>query len=335
MCYPEIKKHRNDLTLEQFEQLFQSKVLTNLVFLLITGGEPFLRKDLREICFLAVKTIPGLKQLRLASNGLLTEKIIEQVEMICREAGIPLSLKISIDGVGERHDRLRGIDGAFEKAMNTLQGLEELRTKKSLDLSLSVSFTVLDENVDQIKDVYSLIEGRDIDFFFKPGHDFCHETNRKGGGSNLTISENTRKKMIEFMHFFFENDFGNKHSFANSGRKIFYHEMYNFLQNPEKLHVSCSAGFSSFLILSGGEVYACSSHSAGRMALGNLTDNTLDEIWFSKKARKIRNMIKQGKCSCYTGCDLAPSIITCCWDRVISDYLHGGSNKQLVGEKYG
>ena len=104
--------------------------------------------------------------------------------------------------------------------------LDALRQAKNLDLSLALSFTALDENIDQIKDVYRLVEGRDIDFFFKPGHDFCSETNQVGNGSTLMISDTTSKKLLAFMDTFLEKDFSGKHSFANSGRKIFYQEMW-------------------------------------------------------------------------------------------------------------
>jgi len=335
MCYPVMKEHQNDLSLEQLDSLFQSKVLHNLVFLLITGGEPFLRKDLVEICRRAAGSIPGLKQLRLASNGVLKDRIIEQTEEICRTAGIPVSLKISIDGIGEHHDRLRGIEGAYDSALDCLYTLEKMKRDRKLDLSLSLSFTALDENIDQIQQVYRLIEGRDIDFFFKPGHDFCYENNRSGDGSSLSISEGTRNKLLAFMKFFLKHDFQSAPSFANSGRKIFYKEMYHYLQNPNKLPISCSAGFSSFLIFNTGEVYACSSHCSGKMAMGNLNQNGLDEIWFSRNAEKIREMIRKGRCACYTGCDLAPSIITCRWNKVVSDYVQDGLRKRPGGKKVG
>jgi radical SAM protein with 4Fe4S-binding SPASM domain len=335
MCHPVLKAHRNDLSLDQLDSLFKSPVLDNLVFLLITGGEPFLRDDLVEICGRAAKTIPGLKQLRMASNGVLKDRIIEKTEEICRVSGLPVSLKISIDGIGERHDRLRGIDGAYDSALNVLYTLEEIKRKKRLDLSLALSFTALDENIDEIRDVYRLVEGRDIDFFFKPGHDFCYETNRAGAGSSLAVSETTRRRLLAFMKDFLDQDFRTGPSFAKSGRKVFYQEMYHFLQNPEKLPLSCSAGFSSFLIFNTGEVYACSSHCSGKVAMGSLNENTLEEIWFSEKAEKIRDMIKQGRCACFTGCELGPSIITCRWNKVVADYLQDGLVKRQATKNVG
>lgn len=56
---------------------------------------------------------------------------------------------MSIDGIGEVHDKIRGVAGSFEKA---IEGIKEARKY----LPVSISFTITKENLDQVRDVIEL-----------------------------------------------------------------------------------------------------------------------------------------------------------------------------------
>ena len=118
MCDCWRKTHTDELSPPAIEGIFRQLPRQDAVRL--SGGEPFLRRDLREIADLAAALLRPL-YLHITSNGFLTEQIVRFCET--RTRALPLMLLISLDGVGEKHDAVRGSAGAWEKAMRTLHAL--------------------------------------------------------------------------------------------------------------------------------------------------------------------------------------------------------------------
>ena len=89
------------MDLSQIESIFQQ--LPRMDAIRLTGGEPFVRKDLREIHDVAVKSTKPLV-MHITSNGFLTDRI----EDFChtRDRSVPLQLLISVDGMGEKHNKI-------------------------------------------------------------------------------------------------------------------------------------------------------------------------------------------------------------------------------------
>ena len=119
------KRTANELSLDEWRRIFES-VGGSPFWVTISGGEPFLRTDIIDIvtslydqCAPAIINIP--------TNGLLDHRIPEIVEAIalhCKKAQIVINL--SIDGIGERHDLIRGVKGNYAKALATFKGLKGL-----------------------------------------------------------------------------------------------------------------------------------------------------------------------------------------------------------------
>jgi MoaA/NifB/PqqE/SkfB family radical SAM enzyme len=105
----------------------------------LTGGEPFARADLLEIAELARRYLQPV-MLHVTTNGFLTDRIVELCER--RERSRPLHLLVSLDGVGEDHDRIRGQRDAWKRALATLEELAPRR--RELRLKLAVNQTIVD-----------------------------------------------------------------------------------------------------------------------------------------------------------------------------------------------
>ena len=115
---------KRELTLEEIDKF--SKNLKDILVLNITGGEPFLRKDLPDL----IKTFYINKKpiiLTINTNGFLTNKIISDTEKILSFYKLPLIIEISLDGIKEDHDKVRYVEGAFDKSILTFKKLKELQ----------------------------------------------------------------------------------------------------------------------------------------------------------------------------------------------------------------
>jgi Fe-coproporphyrin III synthase len=124
-----------DLTLAEIESIYRQ--LPTMDAVRLTGGEPFVRKDLHQIADLALRWLhPWL--LHISSNGFLSDRIVDFCHS--RSRHVPLELALSIDGVGDFHNEIRGNSLAWQKVWSTLTRLVDQQT--ALNLRLVVNQTV-------------------------------------------------------------------------------------------------------------------------------------------------------------------------------------------------
>lgn len=117
-CWEDLNVGMGEYTLEQVEQIADSMPPARLVVL--TGGEPTLRKDLGDI-FRILAERKKAETMFINTNGLQTKKIVELAEELKRdhpETG--LEMQVSLDGMRETHDKIRGVPGNFDKAVETI-----------------------------------------------------------------------------------------------------------------------------------------------------------------------------------------------------------------------
>jgi len=292
-----------------------------LVSLSLDGGEPFLRSDVVDIIKAVADRIPALADLRLVTNGYLSDRIVSSLNEVLSTTDLHISVKVSVDGTESMHDRVRGIPGAFSRAISTLRRLKELR-EKDLDISVSLGFTALDENVQEIWELYDEF-GNEFEFFFKPCLSLEYGHFDSKSGTFYSISEQTREALIKFSKYFMEKEFQGNLTLKQCSRKLFYQYQLDHLENPDLPPVPCSAYFSSLFIDALGNVFPCAAiwKANPDQKLGNIREKPLDEIWYSPHSFKVRTKIKTGRCSCYSACDLGPSLATSKWHKILFNYI--------------
>ena len=106
-------KREDELTLDEWDKVLASLGQTPYWFT-ISGGEPLMYPHVVELAQLAYEHCrPGV--INIPTNGILPT-IPERVERIARSC--PKSqviINLSLDGVGEKHDVIRGVTGNFRK----------------------------------------------------------------------------------------------------------------------------------------------------------------------------------------------------------------------------
>ncbi len=137
MCDSWKKPSPNDLSVDEVAAIFDQ--LPRMDAVRLTGGEPFVRKDLPELAELVMAKLRPLF-LHITTNGFLGERIVDFCKTRSRK--IPLFLLISMDGTKDKHNQVRGHQKAWDYALSTLEQLAPLR--KELNLRLAVNQTIVD-----------------------------------------------------------------------------------------------------------------------------------------------------------------------------------------------
>src|SRR3972149_116024 len=117
--------------------------------LLLSGGEPLMRKDLFELADYA----RGLNmRLTLSTNGtLIDQKMAKRI----KETGFSY-VGISFDGIGEVNDKFRGMEGAFDLALRGVKNCMEVDQKVGLRLTLTR------RNYEDLHNIFDFIEKEGI-----------------------------------------------------------------------------------------------------------------------------------------------------------------------------
>ena len=141
-----------EMSIKEYEKL--SKGMGSLIWLAFSGGEIFLRDDLVEISRVFYKNNrPSI--MLYPTNGLMPEKtlsVMEQVLAECPESIV--TVKLSIDALGQKHDQMRGKAGSFDLVLETHERLKGLLDKyKNFELGVNT----LVSNINQ-HDISSVID---------------------------------------------------------------------------------------------------------------------------------------------------------------------------------
>lgn len=97
------------------------EILPSFKFVNITGGEPFVRRDLEDIVEVMMKKSPRIV---ISTSGWHTERIFKLAEKFP-----DIGIRVSIEGLSQKNDELRGRDGSFDRGLRVLLTLKEMGIK--------------------------------------------------------------------------------------------------------------------------------------------------------------------------------------------------------------
>lgn len=133
----------------------------DLHYLALSGGEPFVRRDLAELCQAFVDRC-RTSVVDIPSNFWFGDRMVETMGPLAEaNPGVVFDLQLSLDHVGERHDESRQVRGLYERARATAERLAPLR-RRLPNLKLKASVVWLERNRDDLDAIVAAI-WRDFD----------------------------------------------------------------------------------------------------------------------------------------------------------------------------
>lgn len=268
---------------------------TTLKHINISGGEPFLRSDLPEIVRVVSERNPKAHIL-VSSNGFQPSRNVESVRQMLKYHR-NLGVGISIDGIGAMHDRIRGIPGAFEKSTETVRRLRDEVGLKDI----RIAFTLQDDNVGHLLDVYELSKKLGTQFTWVVAQTSSHYfQNTKNSAGHWTGGTSVEGSVLELI----------SRQLSSARPKDWARAFFSFgnllrAQNRPR-PIRCKAASSFFFIGPRGDVHAC---NARNLPLGNIRQQSWDEIWNSKQADRIRGAVAKCTDNCWMVCTARSSMI--------------------------
>lgn len=276
-----------ELSIQQIFHILDEAKNYRIKEVLITGGEPFLRKDIFEICAYAFRK--DLKSIITTNGVLIDDKMAESI----------IKSKInhvhfSLDGLKETNDFFRG-EGVFQKVVEGIKILNSKRKNNSF-LSLGIACTVMDNNVKELYEMVKLADELNVDVI-----NFQPLVNNNVNFLDTNFSEFwVREKNIPSL----ESEIIKIRNYRPKHITIYEEPRLELLvkyyqKKLTKRDWTCFGGFKTvFICFSKKQPLVYSCHGI----CGNLNEIPLKKAWQSKEAYRLRLHSKNCKNLCMQSC---------------------------------
>ena len=244
-------KIHNELTLKEIAKI--SEKYRRLAQLTLTGGEPFLRNDLHEIVKLFYKN-SGVQWVTIPTNGFNTETIVKTTQKILTSCpDLSINIDLSIDGCGDKHDKIRRLPGSFNQAIETFHLLKKFK-QSNKNFSLKWTSVISPFNQFHIPEVIKCLSP-----FGADDHELLLARGKFRDSHEHDVSWQTYKKLIMQKR---QNDRICKKNIK--GFERIFHILYDYLyevmiktQQQKQMIYPCLAGKNMIEINENGQVVPC------------------------------------------------------------------------------
>lgn len=272
---------KQEITAKELEKL------PNVKFVNITGGEPFVRRDLEDIIEVMFKKAPRIV---ISTSGWHTDRIFKMAERFPN-----IGIRVSLEGLSQGNDDLRGRESSFDRGLKVLLGLREMGIK-----DIGFGCTVSNKNSADMLWLYRLARELGFEFATAAFHNsyYFHKddnviTNKEEVIENfhklieMLLTENTPKSWFR--------------AFYNLG-------LINYIRDKPRM-LPCEAGTANFFIEPYGDIYPCNGleERYWKESMGNIRDyDTFEALWFSEQSKKVRELVRTCPKNCWMMGTVAP-----------------------------
>lgn len=292
---------KNELSLDEIEKTFRS--IGPIYFFNISGGEPFLRRDLPEIVGLAVEHMhPRIVHTptNAISPGRVEEGVIRILEIMeARNWQGPFTVKPSLDGVGEMHDEIRGVPGNFDKVMETVERLKRIRQRYP-NLHVELGTVVSRMNMHHLDELADFVHG--LDGIESYRNEIAEErTEFFNQNASITPTADEYAELMKgFSYRIWRNTRGKrKLARVTEALRLVYYKYAARIMKENRQVLPCYGGITNAHINPYGQVWPCAVLGYDQ-PMGNLRAYGYDfhKLWNSEQARQVRAYIKARNCAC-------------------------------------
>lgn len=270
-----------DLPLRDWIALLSNKLLSDLIEVDITGGEPFLRDDLVDlvhvVCGLKRTDLRRLRTIAVTTNGVLTDRVLDMTEKLLapmEQSGLELVIVCALDGIDDVHDEIRRYKGAWPAVQASIAGLVELRGSNP-HLIVGTKTTVLPENINELDKIAEYARHRGLFTIISPAIVTKGRYLNPEKAPEVELSAEERARLTEF--------------FDDPGLPLSYHARVlaryfrtGYADKP------CTCGFNYLFVRSSGEVFLCPLFEE---SVGSTLDSSLEKLLASGRAARIRSRV--------------------------------------------
>ena len=272
---------KREITAEELE------MLPNFKFVNITGGEPFVRRDLEDIVEVMYRKSDRVV---ISTSGYHYKRILQMAKRFPN-----IGIRVSIEGLSQHNDDLRGREGGFDRGLKTLLGLREMGCK-----DIGFGMTVSNKNSGDVVWLHRLAKSLGMEFATAAFHNSFYFHKDDNWIDNQEVVINDFHKLIEALL---------KEKSPKSWFRAFFNlGLINYIRGGKRI-LPCEAGTANFFIEPYGDVYPCNGleDRYWKENMGNIRDvDSFEELWHSEQSKKVRGLVSTCPKNCWMVGTAAP-----------------------------
>jgi sulfatase maturation enzyme AslB (radical SAM superfamily) len=286
-----------DMTLEQLESAIHHPFWRAVENLNISGGEPTTRNDLPEIVEMFQRRLPRLRKIGINTTGLTPHRAIPMLTRIvkfCVEHDLLLSIRVSLDGIGDIHEQVRHVARAFDKASETIVAMEAL-SREHATFQFGLASTIFAANLEDAGNVLAWARAKKLDIVFNMLRFTDAMLNNKELESQIGFHEREEAFMREF---FLERV---QEESILTGQAFLYLHYAEMIANGYHRTMPCPFQTQGLLLNPYGDLYFCENSEP----IGNVLNGPAEELYFKAESQAHRADLKDRVCpTCLSPCQV-------------------------------
>lgn len=284
MCHVWQQKLGKQISCDELQRVLKNPLFSEIRYVGINGGEPTLRNDLAELVGVLTRRLPKMEGVSLITNALAPARVIGAIEDIAKvlcNAKISFDVMLSLDGVGDVHDQVRGCSGAFENVSKVIQYLRDSKVVANYALGC----TVINKNVYGLHDLLDFAIAQDVYIKFRLGIPHRRLYNEAVAGDfSLSFAEKVHfATFLESLVLEYE---------SSLQQQYFYRSLIGQLIYNQSRKAGCDWQHRGVTLSSQGELLYCAVASK---VLGSALDGDANQVYFDGQAY-LRELV-ENKCA--------------------------------------
>jgi MoaA/NifB/PqqE/SkfB family radical SAM enzyme len=288
---------KSDMTLEQLEGAMRNPFWRTIENLNISGGEPTTRNDLPEMVEMFQRHLPRMRKIGINTTGLTPHRAIPMLTRIvkfCAGHDLLLSVRVSLDGIGNIHDQVRHVKQGFEKACETIQAMQALADEYP-NFQFGIASTIFATNLEDAENILAWARTKKLDIVFN----MLRFTDAMLNNKELEPSIAFQAREEEFMRNFFLDRV--QEESVLSGQAFLYLHYADMIANGYQRTMPCPFRTQGLLLNPYGDLHYCENSKA----IGNVLQTPAGELYFNAENLAHRDEVKNNVCpTCLSPCQV-------------------------------
>lgn len=283
--------------------------LPRMYFTNITGGEPFIREDLKDVVRELYKRSDRIV---ISTNGFFTDRIVD----LCKEFP-DIGIRISIEGLEQTNNEIRGLQDGYQRGYSTLKKLRDMGMT-----DVGFGMTVQDANAPDLVPLYRISNEMGMEFATASLHNSFYFVEARNIIHNRPMVAKNFEDLI--------NELLASNEPKKWFRAYFNHGLINYIYGQPRL-LPCDMSYDTFFIDPYGDVMPCNG-TKSKEVMGNLNEQTWDEVWNSVQADVVRGKVRHCDRNCWMIGSVSPAmrkhILTPLRWVLVHKFLRAGRKKK-------
>ncbi|GBO56888.1 hypothetical protein APA_5223 [Pseudanabaena sp. lw0831] len=275
MCLIWQQKKDKEVTPDELAKILSDSLFSEIKYIGVSGGEPTLRSDLPELYRVICSKEPRIIGTGIITNAIIHETVKQRIlesAAICKSYGVGFNVMISLDGIGDVHDAVRGRKNNFDSAISLLKFFHE-----ETDIPSSFGCTITSSNALYVDELLDYAESKSLYGRFRVAEYIDRLYNSQQGQFVRAFDEKT---LYHLGLFFFRVE----HEFEKDLMlKKTYRNIRGMLVEHKPRSIGCPYQSRAAVLTAKAELLYCSPKSP---SLGSTLEIAAEKLYFSNISKR-------------------------------------------------